>query len=646
MRIGIRIKQAAAVASIVALVVVALSLLQLAALSRALVQELDDLAELVSDLAYHRAFQIVQVVPKNTEPYAALRDDAGLRSILESANYPKGLTYAAIVDRSGYAIAHSDPAQVRSLVPPPAGYLEDLLAKNGLAIYWSLRSSGGETLEVRKTLLLDGQQLGTIRVGVSTILLNSDLTKAMSPAFFTALAALAVAIVVSMFLSRLILRPIHVIRGALRRLGQGELGVRLDMPQRDEFGELGSFFNSLSSQLSADRTVLAGEKAKLESVVDLLEDAVAIFSPDGEVLFANPAMRAVLPAEPFGRPIDDLLPASHPFRTLVRETLTSGQSRGPLAATLQQEDQPHQGAGGEDAGSERLVMTHVIKDVDERMVGVMLVARNLDYLSRVQSTINYSRKLVALGRLSAGVAHEVKNPLNAIVIHLELLKQKLSALGASSAASATTASDPAAMHVPRAVNAAFDGDRVTGAAASGALEHVKVITGEIRRLDEVMQGFLKFTRPEDLKLQVIHMRELLDEVVRVVRPEAEQGGVRLEVDCPESVPDVSGDPGMLRQALLNLAINACQAMPHGGVLRLQAAGVRGRRVQLRVEDTGVGISPENLQRIFNLYFTTKPNGSGIGLSMVYRAVQLHDGEIDVTSVPGRGTTFRVLLPQL
>src|SRR6185295_18282991 len=101
----------------------------------------------------------------------------------------------------------------------------------------------------------------------------------------------------------------------------------------------------------------------------------------------------------------------------------------------------------------------------------------------------------------------------------------------------------------------------------------------------------------------------------------------------------------LRQAFLNLALNACQAMPDGGTLHISAEAARGGRVAISFTDTGVGIKPEHLQRIFNLYFTTKPKGTGIGLSMVYRTVQMHDGEIEVQSTPGAGTTFRVLLPQ-
>ena len=176
------------------------------------------------------------------------------------------------------------------------------------------------------------------------------------------------------------------------------------------------------------------------------------------------------------------------------------------------------------------------------------------------------------------------------------------------------------------------------------MQHVEVIANEIRRLDEVVQGFLKFSRPEDLKLQPVGLGPLLDEIVPIVKPEAERAGVELVIEC-DGAPDVNGDPAMLRQAFLNLALNACQAMPHGGTLRIYCEAMRGRRVSVSFSDTGVGIKPEHLHRIFDLYYTTKEKGSGIGLSMVYRTVQMHDGEIEVHSTPGAGTKFRVLLPQ-
>jgi signal transduction histidine kinase len=428
-----------------------------------------------------------------------------------------------------------------------------------------------------------------------------------------------------MLLAQLFLRPIHVLKSGLSRLQRGESDITLDLP-KDEFGDLGTFFSAVSTKLSADRSELAGQKASLESIVERLEDAVALFDARGEMLFANPTMKALLPVE-------EATGAPQSWRELVRTTLATRQSHGPVSMTAP--------AGEGDVHPvEWLLMTHAIESADGRPVGVMLMGRNAGYLAEVQSTLRYSRKLTALGRLSAGVAHEVKNPLNAMMIHLELLKQKLSGAPA-----------------PRGVRVMSDGPlglgldaraAVTAATidAPAALEHVSVIAGEIRRLDQVLQGFLKFTRPEDLRLQPVDVGALVTEVSRVLEPEAQKNGVRIEIDCPPIVPELNGDPAMLRQALLNLGINACQAMPHGGALRFRARSARARRVELVVEDTGLGIKPDHLSRIFDLYFTTREKGSGIGLSMVYRTVQLHDGEIEVQSTPGVGTTFRILLPQV
>src|SRR5262249_49803281 len=308
------------------------------------------------------------------------------------------------------AIAHADRS-LEGQVLPPGGDLHALVQnRSPLAQLRAIYSSKGQNLEHREPLLLGDKEIGAIRIGVSTLLIRDDLNSSLQPVLATAMASLAVAVFVGMVVGQLLLRPIHVIRGGLTRLGRGEFGVQLNLGQDDEFGELGTFFNTVSEQLSADRTQMAGQVANLESAVEQLEDAVAIINPKEELLFANPAMRSLLPEAAPGATLDALVPADHPLQKLSEQTLVSRQSRGPVSATF--------GDSGE-----RLVMTHAINDPKGDLVGIMLVARNLEYLSEVQSTVRYSRKLAALGRLSAGVAHEVKNPLNAMMIHLELLRQ-------------------------------------------------------------------------------------------------------------------------------------------------------------------------------------------------------------------------------
>ena len=621
MRLGIRAKQIAGVTAIVGLSVVALSAFYVTRVSSVVLRESHARGQLLASAIFHRARQ---VVIGSVEPYAALRDDPGLRSILEASIFGESVTGAAILDTRGVVVASSDPTLVGSGIEPRAD-LAQLLAATTLTQLRVIYSRDGRTLEVRQQMMLGDEAFGSIRVGVSTVLMRQELNASLGPALLTAAGALIVAVMVAGILAQLLLRPIHVIRSGLTRLGQGEFGVTLDLPPGDEFGELGTFFNRVSQQLSADRSQLQDKNANLQTAVEHLEDAVAMFNPSGALLYGNPAMEALLPANAVGQMLSVAVPTGHPFRTLVEETIASRASRGPVQASL-------------DGETELLLRTQAVAGTEGELVGVLLVARNVTTMSRVQSMIAYSRKLVALGRLTAGIAHEVKNPLNAMMIHLELLRTKL-----------RNAAAWAASPQPQPVAAGGLGLSAAApempTAAKGALEHVEIIEGEVRRLDGVVQGFLKFTRPEDLRLQPVRLGELFEGILPVVEPEAQKNSVRVVLECPPSLPPVNGDAGMLRQAFLNLAINACQAMPHGGVLRISCAAASRQRVQVRVEDTGVGIKPDHLDKIFDLYFTTKDHGTGIGLSMVYRIVQLHDGDIEVESTPGRGTTFRVLLQQ-
>jgi signal transduction histidine kinase len=633
MRLSIKAKQIAAVTTIVGIAVVMLSAVHVARLARVVLHESEARGQLLANAIFHRAREVV--VTGAGDPYAALRADPGLRAILESSIYGESVTGAAILDTAGVVRASSDPTQEGNPLPAREN-LASLINADSIDQLRTIYARDGRTLEVRQQMVLGDQPFGSIGIGVSTVLMRQELDASLRPAVNIALASLLIAVMVAAVLAQLFLRPINVIRSGLTRLGKGEFGVTLDLPPGDEFGDLGSFFNTVSQQLSADRSLLAGQKANLQSAVEHLEDAVALFNPSGELLFSNPAMQQTLPADAIGRALQGLLPDGDPYRKIVEETLATRTSRGPVQLPRSANAEP---ASREpripDPGiGDILLMTHAIEGTDGCLVGVLLVSRDLSYLSQMQSTIAYSRKLVALGRLTAGIAHEVKNPLNAMIIHLELLRTKIRR-------NAVRRAEPVAVGgLGLAESRAPERTE-----ADDALQHVAVIESEIRRLDEVVQGFLKFTRPEDLRLQPVRVRDLFDEILPLIEAEAQKNNVRIQVDVPPDCPWVNGDAAMLRQVFLNLAINGCQAMPTGGTLRLSCGGASRNRVEARVQDTGVGIAVEHLPKIFDLYFTTKDHGTGIGLSMVYRIVQLHDGDIEVESTKNRGTTFRVLLPR-
>jgi signal transduction histidine kinase len=624
--VSIKAKQVAGVTTLVVVVVAVLSAYHLATLTRLRVEETTSRGQMLAQAIFQSARDVV--AQGGPDPYAALRTAGGLRTILESSSaYSPNVTYAAIVNKNQLAIAHSFVSLEGESMAEQEDFarLTTARAIDQIAAVYSDR-----TFEIRQPLLAGAageQEFGSIRIGVSTLLVRKELRDALWNAAGAALVALIVSSLFAVLLSQWMLRPIHVIQSGLSRLGRGELDVTLDLKEQ-EFRDLGSSFEAVSAQLSAlgrggsvdgvTSEARPGAATDLESVMDNLEDAVALFSPRGELIFCNKAMSTLQP-----RALDTLA-ADNPVRQIVERTLAGRKPQGPVSIS---------GLDPADT-AERLLVTHAIEDTGGRFLGAMLVARNIGYLSQVHSTLNYSRKLAALGRLMAGVAHEVKNPLNAMTIHLELLKQKL------------------ARQQPVGALASVAGDAAMGLDAGAVVptapdvtKHVDIIAKEIRRLDEVLNGFLKFARPDELKLQPVRLAALISDIQTSVAPEAERRHITMKVECPETLPEINADPGMLSQALLNLALNACQAMPDGGALKLACRATSRRRVEVDIEDTGVGIPPEHLGKIFDLYFTTKDQGSGIGLSMVYRIVQLHDGEVEVQSTPGRGTRFRLIFPQ-
>lgn len=478
MRFSLKQKQVLGVTAMVALIVTALSLLHLINLARVLLLESRARVELVANAVYHQARDVV--IDLDTA-YNDVRTSRSVQSALEAALYPQDVIDAVIVDPTGVVIASSDPQQVGKTVSPRTP-LNNVIAENGLAQLQAVYNTA-QSLEWSQPIALGDDPFGEIRIGLSTLLVRRNLNESLAPAAVAAGIALLAAVLSAMLLAQVVLRPMHVIRSSLSRLGRGDLGATLDLRDDAEFRELGDVFDQVSAQLRAA-------------------------APEG----LKPAQLAEL-----------------------------------------------------------------------------------------------SRRIAMVGRLTAGVAHEMKNPLNAMTIHLELLKQKL-------------------------------------ASGRPALEHVEIIGHEIRRLDERIQGFLKFVRPDEVSFGPVALAPLIASVAHAVELEAQRAGVTIDRACTDVGLMVQGDAAQLRDAFLNLAQNAIQAMPRGGRLSI-SCGVSNRRVRVRVEDTGVGIAPENLTKIFELYYTTKERGTGVGLSMVYRTIQVHNGEVDVESTVGVGTTFIIVLPE-
>jgi signal transduction histidine kinase len=325
---------------------------------------------------------------------------------------------------------------------------------------------------------------------------------------------------------------------------------------------------------------------------------------DGLMLFTSD-FRAVLvsaSAERFiGKPRGDMLGCTPTEIFSARTTL------GNAILGAFETRQPVNGEEIETENGRRLqVALDFIEERGER-IGALLTLRDAESVHRIEDEIELSRRLAAIGRLTSGVAHEVKNPINAIVVHLEVMRQKLKEI------------DP------------------------DTRRHIDVIGSEIQRLDRVVQTLVDFTRPVELRLVETDLHKLVDDVVILASPAAEQNQVHLERQGgPEPLP-TRIDVDLVKQAVLNIVINGVQAMPEGGTMRLDLRREADNAV-LSIRDQGHGIPEEVRDKVFNLYFTTKKGGSGIGLAMAYRVVQLHHGSLEFDSVAGEGTTFYLRFP--
>jgi signal transduction histidine kinase len=240
-------------------------------------------------------------------------------------------------------------------------------------------------------------------------------------------------------------------------------------------------------------------------------------------------------------------------------------------------------------------------------IGALLTMRDAESVRKIENEIELSRRLAAIGRLTSGVAHEVRNPINAIMVHLEVLREKIQQI------------DPESKR------------------------HMDVISSEIQRLDRVVQTLVDFTKPVELRLGDTDLRRVIDDVSVLAAPEAARLGVTLHSELPPSSLIVKADADLVKQAILNIALNGIQAMPGGGMLVI-AARRQVNAVDIEIRDQGPGIPPEIRDRIFNLYFTTKKSGSGIGLAMAYRVMQLHNGSLQFESQAGQGTVFYLRFP--
>jgi PAS domain S-box-containing protein len=464
--------------------------------------------------------------------------------------------------------------QLRELYGPPQTY-EDSLAFN-----------------------LGSSPFGSVRIGLSSAFLRDQIAPSLKSAAYWALGSVLLSTLLAFVGSQISLAPITRISQQLDRISAGQFDTQPAVAPGDELGTVSTKIAGIGKQLRDVREIFSTLRENLDQVMSGLEDGLLLFNVTGRAVLVSPSVQNFLgeSAEQLrGRTVSEIFPEAH---TIRRALHIAGEEIEPTEGKEALIEGRH--------GTLRIgVSAQPIVEHGARM-GTLVTLRDLESFERIGNQLQVSERLAALGRVTAGVAHEVKNPLNSMRLWLEVLKGNMP-------------TDPEPQQA------------------------VKMLDSEIDRLDRAVKTFLSFTKPIELKLEETDLRTTLEEVLEAARPAVTKAGLELRSDLPLEFPPVLVDRQLIHQAVLNLVLNACDFTPPGGYIAVELHR-SGEFAVISVADSGKGISEEDQKKIFQLFFTTRRGGTGIGLANTFRFVQLHNGRIEFDSQVGRGTTFRIELP--
>jgi signal transduction histidine kinase len=519
-----------------------------------------------------------------------LRGNQPLRKLLDSTvAFGPAVVAASIVGNDGTVIAaaNGDGEGKPALNMPSVRELDQQASRwlvfTSLPGLWTAK-----VYEARRRVVINNQPVATISLGVTTALIADEARHLLLVIVATAGLVIAAVMLAVLLTTNRILEQLTILKRGFEQLAAGKSPSEMKVSGANELSTLAEKFNELSRQVKADRSRLDGDQTHLLDVVRSIQDAVVLLDANGVVLFMNKeAQERLAPKNSSleGRSLASALDPGHPLLTLVQSTV-AGTEAHDVPVVLP--------AGG-------TYLVSFFRLGRERVpAGLLIVLRDLTPVIELETALDSSNRLARLGTLISGLAHQLRSPLNGMNMRLELLRHEAGEAGS---------------------------------------RHIDKLRHEVTRLDEAVEALLRFMRPEQLKLSDFDMNKLLKELGARVNSDR----VKVEYELDPALPSVRADRGLIFEALSNLISNAEQAMPDGGALTL-ASGRQGSAVEITIADRGPGISREQLDRIFDLYYTTKTGGSGLGLPFAMRAIELNGGKIAIDSELGQGTVCRVTIP--
>lgn len=355
------------------------------------------------------------------------------------------------------------------------------------------------------------------------------------------------------------------------------------------------------------RRTLEEVKGLARNILESIPTGVLTINRNGQVTAVNPSAVETLKRsteEMLGRSYEQMFPQGDTIRIVLDGALHNDRH-------VDHHDMPYH--AGTQTRTIRLTTADLTGD-EGRPVGVIVLLKDVTELIGLEQRVRIADKLAAMHVLSAGVAHELRNPLSAIDLNLHLLEEDL---------------------------------KEKGMLVTQGARYLHVLNAECRRLSAILDNFMKFARPGSVSLHEVDVKALINHILALMHFEAEERKIRLEQVAEEELPPVLGDETQISQVLVNIIVNAFHALPNGGLCRVTVAQreTDGKPwVEITVKDDGVGITQEEISHLFEPFYTTKSSGTGLGLAIAYRIMQDHGGTIQVSSVPGGGTTVVTQFP--
>lgn len=556
------------------------------------------ISNMVDDMSRTADFMIAQIFEEarlalgqgNGDVAATLRSSEPVRKILDSTvAFGPGVVTASIVGSDGIVIvsANGDGEGKPALNLPSVRELDEQASQ--WLLFTSLPSLlTAKVYEARRRVDINGKPAATITVGVTTALIADRAREMLVVIVATAGLVIAAAMLVVLLIANRILDQLAVLTRGFEQLAAGRNPDEVKVSGPGELSTLAEKFNELSRQVRADRSRLDTDQSHLFDLVRSIQDAVVLLDANGVVLFANDEAQKLL--APKAGALDGVslaaaLDPSHPLLALAQSTVAGTEAH----------DVPLKLPGG------GTYLVSFFRLGRERIpAGLLIVLRDLAPVIELQTALDSSNRLARLATLISGLAHQLRSPLNGMNMRLELLRHEAGEAGA---------------------------------------RHVDKLRREVTRLDEAIEVLLRFMRPEQLKVSEFDMNELLRELGGRIHRE----NIKIEYQLDSTLPLVQADRGLINEALTNLITNAEQAMPDGGELAITSK-LQSATVEVTIADNGPGIAKEQLDRIFDLYYTTKTGGSGLGLPFAMRAIELNGGKIVIDSELGQGTVCKVTVP--